>query len=118
MTLTKKQAIFALNTSKLIQFIFENNGQVTFGDTYRSSSQALDNAQAGIGIKNSLHCKRLAVDLNLFNEDGKYLTDKKDYEQFGTYWKSLNPDNRWGGDFVTLYHGKIDDPNHFEMQDL
>ena len=107
------QVIFTKNVSLLIDYINNSHFTVTFGECYRTPEQAALNAKNGKGITDSLHCKRLAIDLNLFALDGRYLTDKSDYERFGTYWKSLNPANRWGGDFVHLV-----DSNHFEMQDL
>jgi len=113
MTLRQKQSIFAKNVAILINHIYDMGCEVTFADAYRSPEAAALYAKAGKGIANSLHCKRLAIDLNLFNVDGKYLQDKKDYEPFGLYWKSLNPANKWGGDFKTLV-----DCVHFEMQDL
>ncbi len=113
MTLQQKQSIFAKNISLLVECMFDNDYSVTFGETYRTPEQAEFYAKSGKGIKDSLHCKRLAMDLNLFDENGKYLEAKKDYEPFGVYWKSLNPANRWGGDFKTLV-----DCVHFEMQDL
>jgi len=116
MTLQQRQATFAFNVALLINHIFESNHSVTFSEAYRTPEQAALNAKSGKGIRNSLHCKRLAIDLNLFNSGRKYLIKKSDYEPFGIYWKSLNPANRWGGDFIKL-GGKIDDSNHFEMQD-
>lgn len=55
------------------------------------------------GIKNSVHRQRLAQDLNLF-KDGKYLDDAADYLPFGSYWKTLHPLARWGGDFGDADH--------------
>ena len=120
MTLQQKQTIFAINVTKLINYIHATSAKsVTLGECFRTSEQAELYAKSGKGIADSLHCKRLAIDINLFDlHTSKYLTDKSDYEDAGIYWKTLNSANRWGGDFVTLYHGKIDDPNHFEMQDL
>jgi len=112
MKLQVKQAIFAKNVGLLLDRIFQSPFTCTLGDAYRSAEQAEINAKKGIGIKNSLHCKRLAIDLNLFNNDGEYLTSGPDYQCFGEYWKSLHPLNRWGGDF------KLKDFGHFEMQDL
>lgn len=112
MTLQEKQTKFALNVSALIKFIFDIGYQCTLGEAERTKEQAELNAKTGKGIANSLHCKRLAIDLNLF-KDGKYLTEKKDYEQAGVFWERLHPDNRWGGRFT-----KLVDSNHFEMQDL
>jgi hypothetical protein len=113
MTLQQKQVFFTANVALLIDHILENKYSVTFGEAFRTPEQAEIYAKSGKGIKDSLHCKRLAIDLNLFDSNGKYLTNKKDYEQFGAYWKSLNPANRWGGDFP-----KLVDCVHFEMQDL
>ena len=113
MTLLQKQKQFTANVVRLIQFIYSEDCMVTFAEAYRTPEQAELNAKDGKGIQNSLHCKRLAIDLNLFNSYDEYLSKKSDYEKFGTYWKSLDPANRWGGDFVHLV-----DSNHFEMQDL
>lgn len=112
MNLSDKQKTFALNASKLIGYIFQSGFKCTFGDAYRSPEQAKINAAAGKGIVDSLHCKRLAVDLNLFDLSDKYLADTQDYSQFGEYWESLDPLNRWGGRF---HHRP--DGNHFEMRE-
>lgn len=112
MKLWEKQAKFAENVSVLIAFIIKKGFCCTFGDAFRSQAQAALNAKSGIGIKNSLHCERLAIDLNLFDNLGRYLDSSDDYKQFGDFWKTLHPDNRWGGDFTR------GDGNHFEMQDI
>jgi hypothetical protein len=106
-TLSEKQAIFALNVSKLIEYIFDKGYTCTFGEAYRSPEQAALNAKKGIGIKNSCHTIRLAIDLNLF-KGGKYLTDSKVHEPFGLYWEALHPENSWGGRFG--------DGNHYSME--
>lgn len=110
--LQRNQAIFTKNIGKLIDYVYSQGYELTFADAYRSPELAELNAKQGKGIKNSLHCKRLAVDFNLF-KDGKYLTDKESYRPFGEYWTALHIHNRWGGDFI-----KLVDSNHFEMQDL
>lgn len=112
MSLSKQQQTFTLNASKLIQYIFSKNYSCTFGDAYRSPEQAEIYAKQGKGIQDSLHCQRLAVDLNLFSPDGIYLSDAKEYEQFGIFWESLDPLNRWGGRFKMR-----NDANHFEMRE-
>lgn len=106
---TAKQKTFALNASKLIQFIFSQGYTCTLGEAFRTPEQAAIYAFAGIGIKNSQHCKRLAIDLNIFSPGGLYLTNSDDYRVFGEYWESLDSANRWGGSF---HHA---DGNHFEM---
>jgi hypothetical protein len=65
----------------------------------------------------SMHLLGLAMDLNLFIK-GIYSTDSIQYKILGDKWVSMNPDNRWGGDFND--DGIIDkgfcDFDHFEMR--
>jgi hypothetical protein len=118
-SLRPRQEVFTRNIAKLIEHIFSIGMTCTFGDAFRSEEQAKLNAEKGVGIKNSLHCIRLAVDLNLFDSAGKYLKEcTPDYTSVGQYWESLHADNRWGGFFNTKYHGRAADPNHYEMKDM
>lgn len=116
MTLGEKQRTFAGNIGKLIVWAYENDYEVTFGEATRTPEQAALNARTGKGIANSLHIKRLAVDLNLFidttygGDEDIYQPNSDAYEPLGTYWKSLDPLNRWGGDFSRP------DGNHFSME--
>jgi len=109
-----KQAIFAKNLALLIQFILGQGLYVTMGETFRSVEQAKIYANEHKGIIHSLHCKRLAVDLNIHDKDGNYLTDRKYYEEAGKYWESLDSNNRWGGHFPSWC---LKDYDHFERQD-
>lgn len=113
MTLSDKQHIFSLNVAKLIEYIYSQGYAVSFGEAFRTPEQAAIYAKTGAGILDSLHCKRLAIDLNLFKDD-QYISDGKSYEYtvLGDFWEKLHPLNRWGGKF------KRADGNHFEMQDL
>ena len=110
--LSELQRIFTFLISFLIQHAYRNNMELTFGEAYRDPRIALLNAEAGKGIKKSLHCSRLAVDLNLFIKD-KYVTDKLSYRRLGEYWKSFSVPGiecAWGGDFKS-----INDPYHFSI---
>lgn len=107
-TLRQKQSRFALAVSKLIQKADELGYQVTFGDAYRTAGQAMSNALSGTGIANSLHCERLAIDLNLF-KDGRYITNDEGHAELGKWWCELHPDHRWGGNF------RKPDPNHYSL---
>lgn len=60
--------------------------------------------------KDSFHYRGLAADINLF-KDGVYLMKTEDHQIFGEYWKSLNPDCTWGGDF------KNKDGNHYSFKE-
>lgn len=111
MALWEKQALFTKNVASLIKFIDDHDHYATLGEAFRTQEQAKIYERTGKGILNSLHCKRLAIDINLINSEGKYLVDSSDYRKFGLYWESLHPSNRWGGMF------KRPDGNHFEMKD-
>ena len=97
--LLEKQLKFCLLSAKLILWAHEHGYKVKYGEALRSKEQAIWNAtKAGTGIVNSLHTKSLAVDLPLFI-DGEYQIHSEAYKPLGDYWKSLDPDCCWGGDF-------------------
>jgi len=106
-----RQEQFTLNIAHLIEYIYSQGYKCTFGETYRTQEMAQIYSKEGKGIVNSNHCFRLAIDLNLFDSDGNYLHDSKDYKQFGEFWEKLNPFNEWGGRWTKRYQ----DPFHFEM---
>lgn len=114
MKLYERQQIFSLNVAKLIQFIFESGYKCTLGECFRPVEMAKIYAKEGKGIVNSLHCDRLAIDINLFSSDNKFLIKTEDHAQFGQYWKSLHKDNIWGGDATA---GSFYDGNHYAMRD-
>lgn len=109
MSLRTKQSIFTYHVSRLIQWAYENGYELTFGEAYRTQEQAALNAERGVGIANSLHCDRLAVDFNLFDgATGEFLTSTEDHRPLGEYWESLDPENSWGGHF--------NDGNHYSRK--
>lgn len=108
------QEEFAQSAAKLIQKAAELGYGVTFGEVWRTPTQAQWNADHHIGIAHSLHMERLAIDLNVF-KDGDYITAREPYEQLGTWWKSLKSPipgafYRWGGDIEHLQ-----DLDHFSL---
>lgn len=109
--LSATQWVFSLNVSNLIAYIFSQEYKCTLGEVLRTKSQAASYAADGVGVADSQHCKRLAIDICLFSPSGKYLKDSEDYKIFGDYWESLHPYNRWGGNFRRA------DGNHFEMRE-
>lgn len=102
------QEEFAQSAAKLIQKAAEFGYGVTLGETWRTPQQAQWDADHHIGIAHSLHMDRLAIDLNLF-KDGVFLTTPDAYVQLGSWWKTLGPSYRYGGDF------KIKDWDHFSI---
>lgn len=108
-TLGQRQRRFTLYVGKLIIWAYDNGFELTVGDAYRSPETAKIYAERGIGSATSLHCERLAIDLNLFIKE-KYQTDTAAYAPLGKYWKSLHPDCAWGGDF------RRQDGNHFSLR--
>ncbi|NBR87968.1 MAG: M15 family peptidase [Proteobacteria bacterium] len=93
----------------LIRESFDRRYEVTLGECWRSPEEAKRLAGTGQGISRSLHCDRLAVDLNLFRA-GQFLTKTEDYREMGEWWEKQHPDCRWGGRFTTRPDG-----NHFSV---
>lgn len=107
MTLREKQSLFVSLVALLIAEAFRQGFEVTFGETYRSPEEAARLAKAGLGIKNSLHTQRLAIDLNLFR-NGTYLSSGESHRSLGEWWEKQYPLCRWGGRF--------NDANHYSLE--
>lgn len=107
MTLGEQQRLFTQLVANLIIYADAQGYGITLGESWRPAVTAAYYAQIGAGSKDSLHLTRLAIDLNLF-KDGKFLDSTEDHRPLGTYWKTLNPNCRWGGDFT-----KRPDGNHY-----
>jgi hypothetical protein len=108
--LSNAQFTFSRNVARLLNHIYECGYTCSLGEVLRTREQAEIYAKAGKGIVDSLHCYKLAIDINLFY-NGEYLTDCESYKKFGEYWLTLHELNRWGGNFHNI------DANHFEMND-
>lgn len=107
MTLSDHQYEFLKDLLQLLNFAIEHGFKVTFGEVYRTPQKQTRRYEAGESdTLNSNHQKKTAADLNFFPRYGD------DLKEIGEYWKSLNPLNRWGGDFVLRKGGR--DTNHFE----
>lgn len=126
LTLGQKQEFFAEMLPRLIDKAHALGFAVRVGEVERSRAAAEWNAThcrvckksradhtpdsghefAAIGIRNSLHCDRLAIDLLLFR-DGRYLTDTESYREIGEWWERQDHLCRWGGRF--------DDGGHFSV---
>ena len=93
----QRQHQFAQAVALLIQKAECMGFFITLGDAYRDP-------RCPYGAKNSKHRKRLAIDLNLFDADGTYLTKTDDHKALGSYWE------RSGG----IWGGHVNDGNHYE----
>jgi hypothetical protein len=109
LTLSEKQQLFTLKIARLIQFADSMGYGLTFGEAYRSPEEAARLAQAGKGIKNSLHTERLAVDFNAF-KDGVYLSGSESYRELGEFWESLS-----APDVTCCWGGRFGDGDHFSI---
>jgi hypothetical protein len=98
MSLVNKQAEFAQMVALLLLHANQLGYQVTLGDAFRDE-------RVKYGKLNSLHRKRLAIDLNLF-KNGRYLSKTEDHKPLGDYWESIG--GSWGGWF--------DDGNHYSLE--
>jgi hypothetical protein len=120
MTLLQKQFTFSKNLTTLFNWLIINKYDWSIGGAYRTEYQEKEYKRLGLShTNNSLHLKKLAIDLNIF-KDGKYLTTGELLKPIGDYWCKLNEKNRWGGDWNKngIYKDeKFLDLCHFEMQE-
>lgn len=109
MGLVQEQTAFLLDLCKLVYFATERGWQVTLGEGFRTpEQQAIYFKEGKSKTMNSNHLRRLAQDY-CFIRDGVAVWTKSELQPVGNYWESLNPKNRWGGNF----HNFPDTP-HFE----
>ena len=117
MKLSEKQRLFSKDIACLILYAYSIGIELTFGHAWRSlEEQKRLKAEGKSQTLDSMHLDRLAVDFNFFI-DGRLTYDYDDIKPLGDYWVSLNPKNRWGGDFNKngVKDGFVDVP-HFERQ--
>jgi hypothetical protein len=106
MTLREKQSLFAILVAQLIQYMTGLGYEATLGEAWRSPEEAARLAKLGKGSARSLHCQKLAIDINLF-KDGKYLSKTEDHLHFGEWWERQHALCTWGGRF--------EDGNHYSI---
>jgi len=100
LSLNRKQVEFTRTLAYFLQWCFENDFEVIGAELYRTPAQAREYAKQGRGIVNSVHTKKLAIDLFVFDkETGKVTWDVERYAPLSAKWKQMHPCARWGGDF-------------------
>lgn len=112
MKLLQKQQAFSRLTAALLGWLYENGYEVTFGETWRPPEEAARNAKEGDGIVNSLHCIRLAVDLNIW-KDGVWLRRTEDIGKTGAgdWWELQS-----SAEVRCVWGGRFGDGNHFSVE--
>jgi len=109
MSLSDEQSKFLLDACKLIEYATALGWTVTAGELYRTQAQQEIYFKEGkTKTMQSNHMRRLAIDLN-FLKNGQPVWDKAALQEIGSFWESMNPLNRWGGNFKSL-----PDVPHFE----
>jgi|SRR5882672_7887615 len=109
MNLIEKQKIFAKLLIELLGFALNHGYEITLGEAWRSYETDQLYKKMELGIPNSLHTLRLAIDLNLF-KDGKYLTRTEEYSEIGEFWENLSTNN-----YQCCWGGRFEDGNHFSI---
>jgi len=126
MSLSDEQWEFLQDVSELIRWAKANNFKLTGGELYRTQDQqklyyygkrivvhkdgvlsCIDDKKRSKTLR-SRHTERLAIDLNVF-VNGRLAWEPEDLKSIGEFWKSLNPQNVWGGDWGW-------DAGHFERK--
>ncbi len=91
--------------------MYDRGYGVSLGESWRPPEMAQIYAKEGRGILDSLHCQRLAQDLNLFR-GGREMKSTGDYDEAGRLWESYSCPSYttcWGGRFVKP------DADHFSI---
>ena len=120
MNLIEQQNLFLQDVQLLMAHAQELGYLLTFGEAYRTMEQQEIYLKSGRSkTMDSQHLKRMAIDFNIF-KNGKLCT-REEIKPLGDYWESINPLNRWGGNWRGLVDaGKsnfVDSP-HFERRSI
>ncbi len=111
MKLGEKQEVFTLNMAKLILFAESKGYKCRARELQRTKLQQEEYFKTGKSkTMKSNHLNSCAVDI-YFAKDNKLIENKEELQFLGDFWESLNPLNRWGGNYKRF----IDCP-HFEME--
>lgn len=107
MTLGQHQEAFSRNLVSLISYAHSLGYEVRIGEVERTIEQQKLYVQTGRSkTMNSQHLKKCAADLHFFKDNSLCYPD-----ELGTYWESLDPLNRWGGNW-----NSFKDKPHFERK--
>lgn len=106
MKLGGKQRRFTLMVARLILHAEMLGYRLTFGDAYRDP-------RVTYGHPESVHRKRLGIDLNMFIKDAagrwQYITDGTGHDKLHDYWDSIGGAERIDDDMnhYSISHGGV-----------
>lgn len=117
MSLIDEQAAFLKHIRKLLDFAEQGGFLVTGGELERTpEAQAAFVRSGAESSMDSPHLRKCAMTLNFFEvsdaDHYQLIQNAAKLAPLGTYWESLDPRNRWGGQ-----SGKLVDLNRF-VRDL
>lgn len=110
MSLREKQSLFARYLARLILWIEAQGWEITLSEGYVGDTDAADGDYDGPHVRGGLHYLKLAQDFNLFVSGKLKATSCPEWYAVGQYWKTLDPQCAWGGDF------KSQDYNHVSLR--
>jgi hypothetical protein len=112
MSLSDQQFEFLKDVATLIKFVVDRGWKVTGGELFRPEEmQQIYLKQGKTTVSRSYHQDKLAIDLNFFHPENGLTYKKKDLQEIGDFWESLNELNSWGGNWSSF----LDTP-HFERK--
>lgn len=108
MRLGEKQELFMRLVPRLIDKAHELGFEIRGGDLFRDPRMhGRMGEKIGYGNANSCHKLKLAIDLNLFDQDGNYLPETEAHRELGEWWEQQHELTCWGGRF--------NDGNHYSI---
>lgn len=110
MNLLEKQKLFVQLLPRLLDFAYSRGYECTLGESWRPPEVAAIYKANGVGISNSLHWSRLAIDLNLYR-NGAWLQNSEDHRVLGEFWEKLSTDK-----YQCCWGGRFGDGNHYSIE--
>ena len=107
--LWQHQAKFTEDFHLLLNFIAVLGLIPVMAEVFRTIEQEIEYIKEGkshlTDPNHCMHVLKCAGDLELFLPAGSLLIDEATWQKIGDYWESLDPLNRWGGNFPKWYPG-------------
>lgn len=118
MSLLQEQMKFTHHVALLFAKAWQLGLEFSIGEVLRTPEQQQIYLETGRSkTSNSMHLKKLAIDLNLFKDGSSCTVDE--IRPLGKYWESLDALNRWGGSWrglIESHQSSFVDSPHFERK--